>query len=170
MICEPVVIRLAVPADAPDMAEVHMRSWEVAYKDIIPADFIREKNATRPDLYKRVITEDNDSSYAIQYNGITVGVMKVGPPQDDDADDDAYELHNIYLHPDYFRMGIGTKAMEFAFNIARRLGKTTMNVWVLEENINSIRFYEKCGFVKDGINKDSEYGKTLVSIRMKRCL
>ena len=37
-----VFIRLAVPADAPDMAEVHMRSWEVAYKDIIPAEYIRE--------------------------------------------------------------------------------------------------------------------------------
>lgn len=27
-----ITIRLAVPSDAPDMAEVHMRSWEVAYK------------------------------------------------------------------------------------------------------------------------------------------
>ena len=35
-----ITIRLAIPADAPDMANVHMRSWEVAYKDIIPAEFI----------------------------------------------------------------------------------------------------------------------------------
>jgi len=32
-IYKPIAIRLAVPADAPDMAEIHMRSWEVAYKD-----------------------------------------------------------------------------------------------------------------------------------------
>jgi len=43
-----ITIRLAVHSDAPDMAEVLMRSWETAYKDIIPLDFIREKNATRP--------------------------------------------------------------------------------------------------------------------------
>jgi len=35
----PVTIRLAVAADAPDMAEVFMRSWEVAYKGIIPDDY-----------------------------------------------------------------------------------------------------------------------------------
>ena len=54
-----ITIRLAVPADAPDMAEVHMRSWEVAYKGIIPAAFIKDKNATRHELYKRVITDEN---------------------------------------------------------------------------------------------------------------
>ena len=43
-----ITIRPAVLTDAPDMAEVHMRSWEVAYKDIIPAEYIKEKNATRP--------------------------------------------------------------------------------------------------------------------------
>lgn len=31
-----ITIRLAEPADAPDMAEVFIRSWEKAYKDIIP--------------------------------------------------------------------------------------------------------------------------------------
>ena len=40
-----IVIRLATSSDALDMAEVHMRSWEIAYKNIIPADYIREKNA-----------------------------------------------------------------------------------------------------------------------------
>ena len=54
----PIAIRLAVPADAPNMAEVHIRSWEVAYKNIIPAEYISQKNATRHALYARVITDD----------------------------------------------------------------------------------------------------------------
>ena len=139
-----VTIRLAVPADASDMAEVHIRSWEVAYKDIIPEEYIREKNAGRHELYKRVITRGNTNTYVIQHGKKTVGVMRVAPPQDEDAGDNVYELHCIYLHPDYFRQGIGTKAMEYALSIARRLGKKTMIVWVLDENINSIRFYEYC--------------------------
>ncbi len=55
----PITIRLAIPTDAPDMAEIHMCSWEVVYKDIIPAEYIEKKNATRPELYKRVITNEN---------------------------------------------------------------------------------------------------------------
>lgn len=165
-----ITIRLASPSDALDMAEVHMRSWEVAYKDIIPAAYIREKNATRPALYKRVITEENTDAYVIQCDGKTVGIMRIAPPQDDDVADAAYELHYIYLHPDYFRRGIGTKATEFAFDTVRSLCKRAMTLWVLEENVNSIRFYEKCGFVADGKTRSSEYGTAGGSIRMRKDL
>lgn len=165
-----ITIRLAVPADATDMAEVHMCSWDAAYKDIIPAEYIRKKNATRPDLYKRVITEANKNTYVIQHNGKTIGIMKVASPMDTDVGVDFYELHYIYLHPDYFRQGIGTRAIEYAFDIARSLGKRYMTVWVLAENKNTINFYEKCGFKVDGISSERDFGKILKSIRMRRAL
>ena len=84
--------------------------------------------------------------------------------------EDIIQIDYIYLHPDYFRMGIGTKAMEFAFDIARRIGKTMMTVWVLDENLNSIKFYEKCGFAADGKIMDAEYGKVNGRMRMRRSL
>jgi ribosomal protein S18 acetylase RimI-like enzyme len=96
--------------------------------------------------------------------------MKIAPPQDDDVGDDFYELHYIYLHPDYFRMGIGTKAMEFTCEKARSIGKTSMIVWVLDENVNSIRFYEKYGFYTDGKIMNSKYGKENGRIRMRKDL
>jgi RimJ/RimL family protein N-acetyltransferase len=163
-----ITFRLAIPADAPDMAEIHMRSWEVVYKDIIPEEFIFEKNSTRYSLYKRVITDDNKNTYVIQLNGKTVGIMRVAPPQDDDVSDDFYELHYIYLHPDCFRKGIGTKALIFAFDIAHNLEKKYMNIWVLADNINSRRFYEYCGFIADGKIRKVEYGKALDCIRMRK--
>ena len=166
-IYSPITIRLAVPSDAPDMAEVHMRSWEVAYKGIMPNDFIREKNATRPELYKRVITDENTNTYVIQYNGKTVGIMCVAPPQDNELTD-YYELHYIYLHPDYFQRGIGTKAMDFAYETTRKVGKSGMVLWVLEKNENSIKFYEKCGFTADGKSYERNFEKPLRSIRMRR--
>ena len=165
-----ITIRLAVPDDAPNMADVHMRSWEVAYKDIIPAAFIKEKNTGRHELYKRVITNDNTNTYVIQHCGKIIGIMRVAPPIDDDASEDWYELHFIYLHPDYYRQGIGTRAMEFAFDIAQNLGKKIMVVWVLEDNINSVKFYEKCGFTADGKTSEREFGKILKSARMRRVL
>jgi GNAT superfamily N-acetyltransferase len=164
----PIAIRLAVPADAPDMAEVHMRSWEAAYKDIIPEEYIREKNATRPEMWQKKLAEGQYPHRVIQINGKTVGNMCVAPPQDDDLDETYYELHGIYLHPDYFRQGIGTQAMEFALDIARSIGKKHMTVWVLAENINSIKFYEKCGFIADGKTKILNFGKPIAAIRMRR--
>jgi GNAT superfamily N-acetyltransferase len=165
-----ITLRLAVPADAPDMAEVHMRSWEVAYKDIIPTEYIKEKNATRPAQWVKILAEMKYLQRVIQVDGKTVGIMCVAPPQDDDVGDECYELHGIYLHPDYYRQGIGTQAVEYAYEIARGLGKTVMTVWVFADNANSIKFYEKCGFVADGKTKPHDMGKTIYSIRMRRNL
>ena len=167
-----ITIRLAKPGDAPDMAEIHARSWEVAYKDIIPMEYIKQKNATRPELYQRIITDDNTTQYVIQADGKTVGIMGIDAPQqcDDDVGDEYYELRGIYLHPDYYRKGIGTQAVNFAFDIARKLDKKFMNVWVFAENANSIKFYEKCGFVVDGKTRTYDYGKIMDSVRMKKDL
>ena len=165
-----ITIRLAVPSDAPDMAEVLMRSWETAYKDIIPSDFIREKNATRPSQFNRIITDENANSYVIQYEGKTIGIMSIAASQDDDIDGGCYELQNIYLHPDHFQQGIGTHALTFAFNKARGINKTSMIVWVFADNSNSIQFYEKCGFIPDGKTKTLDYGKAMKCIRMRRAL
>ena len=161
-----ITIRLAIPSDAPDMAEIVMRSWEIAYKDIVPADYIKERNANLPQRYK--IPDDNTTYHVIQFDGKTIGIMTVAPSQDDDLDDSFYDLQAIYLHPDYFHQGIGTVAMEYAFEIARGLGKTNMTVWLLEDNHNAEKFYEKCGFAADGKTKPRIYGKELTLIRMRR--
>ena len=166
-----ITIRLAKPDDALDMAEVHMRSWEAAYKDIIPMEYIKEINATRSVKFKRIITDENTTQYVIQNGDKTVGIMcVVDTPQDDDADENVCELEGIYLHPDYYRQGIGTKAMEYVFDIARNWGKPIMTLWVFAENTNTIQFYEKCGFTADGKTKTYHFGKMIGAIRMRRSL
>lgn len=147
-----------------------MLSWEAAYKDIIPAEFIKEKNAGRHELYRRVITDENDITYVMGHKDKIIGIMRAAPPIDDDADDDWYELHFIYLHPDYYRQGIGTLAMEFAYGLARDKGKKIMVVWVLSDNINSVNFYKKCGFNFDGKTGERDFGKKLEARRMRKAL
>jgi GNAT superfamily N-acetyltransferase len=166
----PITIHIAVHADAPDMAEIHMRSWEAAYKDIIPAEYNREKNAGRPALWERVLKGVNTTQYIIKKDGKTAGMLGIGPSQDEDAGDDVYELMGLYLLPEYFRQGIGTHTIEFAFTKARSLNKRIMTVWLLEDNTNAKRFYEKCGFIADGTKREQNFGKILNSIRMRRDL
>ncbi|HIZ55323.1 MAG TPA: GNAT family N-acetyltransferase [Firmicutes bacterium] len=174
-----IVIRLAKPDDARDMAEILSRSWEAAYRDIIPINYIKEKNATRHALFKRIITDENDRQYVIQADGKTIGVMCVAPPQeeadvqivhDSGIDDSFYEVHGIYLHPDVYRQGIGKVAMHFAFDKARCAGKSHIILWVFAENTNAIKFYENCGFTPDGASKIYHCGKEMKCIRMRRKL
>lgn len=169
-------IRLAKPADAREMAKIHARSWEAAYKDIIPPEYIKKKNETRPVLWQRIVTEDNEIHYVILSEGKTAGIMTVGLPQkentdmisDSDIDGSFYELHGIYLDPDYYRQGIGRAAIEFALEKARSEGKSNMILWVFADNISSIEFYEKCGFTSDGATKTLNCGRELKAIRMRK--
>jgi len=165
-----VSIRLALPADARDMAEIHMRSWEAAYAGIIPGEYIREKNRGRPALWERVLAGGNDSRYIIHAEGRAAGFVTCGPSRDDDARDGAWELYGIYLHPDFYRQGIGTQAVDFALGKARERGVREITLWVFAENADSIAFYRACGFSPDGKSQTGEFGKTLVMIRMRRAL
>lgn len=114
-------------------------------------------------------TIDNTTQYVIQQDSKTVGIMCIVPsPQDDDANKDVCELAGIYLHPDHYRQGIGTQAMAFAFDIARRWRKSFMTLWVFEENTNSIAFYEKLGFIADGKTKIYDMEKVMNCIRMRK--
>ena len=72
--------------------------------------------------------------------------------------------------PEYFRQGIGTQAMNFAYTEARKLEMKVITVWLLEYNLNAKRFYEKCGFIPDGNKKEQDFGKVLNIIRMRRGL
>ena len=133
---------------------------------------IQAKNATRPALWQSIIRDDNKNRYVIEVDNKVVGFMHVDEPRDyfNDIDNSFYELHGIYLHPDYYRRGIGTKAMAFALDKARAMGKKIMILWVFIENYNSISFYKKCGFEVDGVTMVHAYGKEVVSGRMKRDL
>ena len=165
-----VTVCLAGPADARDMAEIHMRSWEAAYAGILPAEYIEKKNKDRPALWERVLAEGNTTRHIILADGRAAGLLCLGPPEEDDAGGDAYELYAIYLHPDFYRQGVGTQALAFAFDKARGLGKREMTVWVFSENANAIAFYRACGFAPDGKTAVGEYGRPIESMRMRRTL
>jgi ribosomal protein S18 acetylase RimI-like enzyme len=112
----PINIRFAVADDISDMIEVCSCSLEFAYKDFCSPEYIRKTKATYPDLFKRIITDENITHYIIQKNNKTVGAIVITPPQDDDIDDNYYEIGAIMLHPDYYEQGIRTRAIELIFD------------------------------------------------------
>ena len=63
-----ITIRLATYADAQDIANIHARSWEVAYKDILPTEYIRKQSASREAMWKRILLTENNIHYIILNN------------------------------------------------------------------------------------------------------
>lgn len=62
-------------------------------------------------------------------------------------DNQECELNNLCVLPDYRHKKIGYKLLENAFENARRLNCTKMNIGIVEENKILRKWYENFGFV-----------------------
>ena len=55
-------------------------------------------------------------------------------------------IHVLAVHPDFFRMGIGTALLEYACDMGRKNGVGAVRLDVHEKNFSAIHLYESCGF------------------------
>lgn len=60
--------------------------------------------------------------------------------------DQVYVIHVLAVHPDFFRMGVGTALLEYACSMGRENGIGAVRLDVYEINFSAIRLYESCGF------------------------
>ncbi|HBL84419.1 MAG: hypothetical protein A2Y17_04670 [Clostridiales bacterium GWF2_38_85] len=165
---ETITIKKATIDDAIDIADIHMLSWEVAYKDIIPTEYIIEKNKTRPAQWQNLLLKNDCEYFIIQLENNTIGFITLAKPQDKNSDENYYELVSLYLHPDYCRKGFGTVALNYISSYTKALGEKYLILFVLEDNHSARLFYEKNGFLFDGTKKTLNYGKPLSALRYRR--
>lgn len=153
-------IREAIPSDAEKCAGIHMRSWVFAYGNCVPMSFIEQNNARRPEMWHRLLENNDAAHYVITDDGNVIGFLTINPPRDGDLSDDIYELRGLYLDPDYVGKGFGKQAMDWVKKEVLSRGYKAVSLWVLDENYRAKAFYEKSGFKADGKIKESGLGST----------
>ena len=83
-------------------------------------------------------------------------VMRILTCRDQDKQD-AFELWGIYIEPLMKRQGIGSILVDYCERKAVERGFSETCLWVLEENNDGRRFYEKLGYAPDGATKRIEF-------------
>jgi GNAT superfamily N-acetyltransferase len=141
------ILRLAVPADAPAIAQVRVDAWRSTYRGMIPAAYLAamkvEESAA---LWERVLTAapNTTSTFVAVADGAVVGfasgLMLVELKHGLDA-----ELSAIYLRKDRQREGLGTRLLLAVSEAQRRHGATGLLTWVIAENRGARAFYERLG-------------------------
>lgn len=136
----PFSIRRARPADALGIARVHVASWQAAYEDVIPpADikaFTFERRATQ---WQRILDSDAQAWVALE-DDLVVGFTAVRGD----------EITVLYLHPGWWRLGLGRQLLRAALGSVRRTGHELATLWVLEENRGARAFYSALAGVEMG--------------------
>jgi len=103
----------------------------------------------------QIATELNDANstfFIAESNGKAVGYAKLREnlPVDCLKNENAVELHRIYILERAKGKGVGNELMNRCFKAARAKGYETIWLGVWERNAAALRFYEKTGFVKVG--------------------
>ncbi len=163
--------RKAVPADAPHIADIHVRSWQVAYRDIVPSEYLAALSvAQRERTWQKILTGDTTETWLLEDGAKVVGWISVGPSRDADAAPSTRELYAIYVDPSHWGGGIGSRLWAETEIRMRSNAVSSVTLWVLKENARALRFYQSQQFVvDDAIEKTVQLGGAdLVEIRLRK--
>ena len=147
--------------DRMEISHIYEESWKYAYKDSIPQSYLESipKGQWVPSLDK----EGRHTLLMIE-DGIFIGTVSYCKSRFEQFADYG-EIVSIYFLPEYIGKGYGKQLFRIAINELKSMGFGDIFLWVLEQNFNARRFYEKAGFVlSDYYLKDTIGGKELKEV------
>ena len=166
----PVTIRQAAVEDAQTIAEVHVHSWQWAYRGLFPDHYLESLSIGEgADAHRRRIASETEGrTWVAEHQGRIVGFATTGPSRDPDASPQTGEIGAIYLRHDATGKDIGRALQAHAVHDLWQRGYEQATLWVLESNVRARRFYEKAGWITDGTTKTEDLsGASLHQIRYR---
>jgi ribosomal protein S18 acetylase RimI-like enzyme len=142
-----VKVRDAIATDARGVAEVHVRSWQHAYRGLLPDAVLDELSVdAREAMWSRVVASSAGSLLVAEEAGAVTGFAAFGRWRDAAVSPTDHELWAIYVEPTHWRAGVGRLLWLCAHERMAAAGATSVTVWVLAANQRARSFYEALGF------------------------
>jgi ribosomal protein S18 acetylase RimI-like enzyme len=169
-------VRRARIDDVPGIATVHVRSWQAAYKGLLPQDYLdRLDPADRVTLWRNAVLNADWPGRGVLVavlDGTLCGFAGFGPTRDADGDPRRTgEVYAIYLHPAAWSKGFGRDLMTGALASLAGAGYAQATLWVLDSNARARQFYANAGWAQDGaVTHDDSDGFAMTEVRYRRQL
>ena len=157
------MVRAARPEDAAAVAGVHVRSWQVGYRALLPAEYL---DGLRPeDRMTRYAFGDTDASQPMTIvaaeHGLICGFATLGSSRDADTPGRG-EILALYVDPPSWGRGVARRLMAEARANLAGLGFDQALLWVLVGNDQAQRFYRADGWQPDDQQRSAEIWGVLV--------
>jgi ribosomal protein S18 acetylase RimI-like enzyme len=138
------IVRAATLNDVISITLVHVESWKTTYRGIMPDELLANLTVERREAMWHRILSNPASTTKEDESGEVVGFVSGGHPQAEIEGFDC-ELYAIYLLEQAQGRGFGKALFNVFVQSLRHEGHTNMLLWVVDENENAKRFYEKMG-------------------------
>ena len=137
--------RLANKTDAQKITQLHTQSWRENYQFSLTPEFLNNSIVDyMSGKWKRRLNEENEKQIVIiaekenELIGFACTYLDFDPVH-------GAMLDNIHVSKKYKGQGIGKKLMTHSAKKVLENGGSKMFLWVLANNIPTIKFYEKLG-------------------------
>lgn len=150
------LVRLAQVEDAAQIAEVHVLTWQCAYKGQIPDSYLNSLSIEkRTEGWREQLKnpEKGIHTFVAEVDGRVVGWCTAGVNDDEDVSKETGRIFGIYVHPSFIGKGLKSKLMESALNQLREDGYTKATLWVLDTNEKARKWYQDKGWEIEGKTK-----------------
>ena len=136
-----IIIRKAKSEDIEKIANIKVRCWQIAYRNIIADEYLDnmdieytiEKNKRIFEQYNIIVAELKNE---------VIGFCRYDYNNYYEEENVDCELIALYIKPEMKRHGIGRKLMKYAINEFKNSKKEKMILWCLKENYPSRAYYE----------------------------
>jgi GNAT superfamily N-acetyltransferase len=164
------LLRPALPEDALPVACVHVRSWQAAYRTLLPNDYLdslRPEDRAQKYDFSGLVASKPYTIVAVE-DGLIRGFATTAPSKDHDLPDHG-ELCALYVDPERWGHGFGKALMSAARERLAESGFHNALLWVLVGNTRAEKFYRVDGWIPDGTRRtDVVWGVSVNEIRYRR--
>jgi GNAT superfamily N-acetyltransferase len=166
------LLRPAEPEDAMAVARVHVRSWQAAYRGLLPGEYLDqlrpEDRAPRYDFTHQDALKPH--TIVAAEGGTICGFVTTAPSRDSDLHNYG-ELWALYVDPEQWNRGVGVALIGAARSHLVQSGFQNAFLWLLAGNTRAARFYQIDGWTPDGKERtDTVWSVKVEEIRYCRGL
>lgn len=116
-------------------ATIHSISWKESHRAFCMPDFVASHTPDRQRNYLSNKMKSGTKIYMLVEEK-PIGIVSVTNSL----------IEDLYVLPDMQNMGYGTKLLQYAIDQCT----DTPTLWILENNINAERLYQRMGFIRTG--------------------
>jgi ribosomal protein S18 acetylase RimI-like enzyme len=167
-------LRRAREADARAIADVHVRTWQQAYRDILPAGYLQALSIEARERYwateLRVLPAER-RPWLAEAGPDVVGFVSAGPSRDEGMAPSTAEIYALYVMPECWDRGVGRSLLLHCERELIQHGYEDATLWLLADNDRARAFYEAHGWQPDGAVKQDRIGdREVAELRYRRTL
>ena len=136
--------------DARAVAEIHVLSWQSAYKLILPVEYLTSLSVDKREAWwKQCIVAGTPQLLVAKTHGAVQGWLNFGACRDEDSTPSNAQVWALYVSPNSWSTGAGRALWLRARELMLAQGFKSCSLWVFPQNSRAITFYQAAGFHRD---------------------